>query len=265
MPNRTAAPNDLEAHAFDFYHAALGVVRASGVPFLVGGAYALAHYTGILRHTKDLDLFARPADAPRLLAALERAGYKTEMTFSHWLGKAFAGDDFVDVIFCSGNGACPVDEGWLEHAVPARVMGADVRLCPAEEMIWQKAFIQERERYDGADVLHLLRGCGPRLDWPRLVARFGPHWPILLSHLILFGFVYPADQDRIPANVVRDLAGRLLDPAEEGSERLCRGTLLSRSQYLIDTEQWGYLDARLPPWGRMTPEQITHWTAAIRR
>ena len=27
-----------------------------------------------------------------------------------------------------------------------------------EESLWQKAFIMERERYDGADVAHLLRG-----------------------------------------------------------------------------------------------------------
>jgi hypothetical protein len=46
--------------------------------------------------------------------------------------------------------------------------------------------------------------------------------------------------------------------------KLCRGPMLSRMQYPIDTEQWGYSDPRLPPWGRMTPEPITHWTAAGR-
>jgi hypothetical protein len=26
-----------------------------------------------------------------------------------------------------------------------------------EEMVWQKAFIMERERFDGADVVHLIQ------------------------------------------------------------------------------------------------------------
>ena len=45
------------------------------------------------------------------------------MTFPHWLGKAYRGDDFCDVIFSSGNGVCRVDDLWFEHSVPARVLG----------------------------------------------------------------------------------------------------------------------------------------------
>jgi hypothetical protein len=257
----------LEEHdpqAFHFYRRVLQTLRAAGVPVLIGGAYAFAHYTGIVRHTKDLDVFVRPADARRLLEALAAAGYRTEVTFTHWLGKAFCPNDFVDVIFSSGNGLCRVDEGWFEHAVAATVLDSPVRLCPAEEMIWQKSYIMERERFDGADVLHLLRARGPTLDWDRLLARFGPHWRVLLSHLVLFGFVYPAEQAAIPEGVLRALAERLREgaPPAEGPGRLCRGPLLSRTQYLADTEHWGYQDARLRPWGRMSEEEVNRWTAA---
>ncbi len=58
-------------------------------------------------------------------------------------------------------------------------------------MIWSKAFIMERERYDGADIAHLILACGRDLDWRRLLGRFGRRWRVLLSHLVLFGFVYP--------------------------------------------------------------------------
>jgi hypothetical protein len=44
--------------------------------------------------------------------------------------------------------------------------------------------------------------------------------------------------------------------SNDPGESVCRGTLLSPTQYLIDVEQWGYHDARLPPFGHMTPEQI---------
>lgn len=80
------------------------------MPFMVGGAYALFQYSGIERHTKDLDLFVRKTDAEEVLKILARAGYKSEMTFSHWLGKAFKGDNFIDVIFSSGNGVADVDD-----------------------------------------------------------------------------------------------------------------------------------------------------------
>ena len=40
------------------------------MPFLVGGAYAFARYTGIERHTKDFDVFVRAA---RLRARARRA------------------------------------------------------------------------------------------------------------------------------------------------------------------------------------------------
>src|SRR5438067_3377612 len=151
------APLELDSEAGQVYRRALDLLAEAGIPFLVGGAYCLAQHAGIVRHTKDFDLFVRPPDCPRVLARLAEAGFRTEVTFPHWLGKAFRGEYFVDVIFSSGNGLATVDEGWFEHAVPAEILGMAVKLCPAEEVVWSKSFVQERERYDGADVAHLLR------------------------------------------------------------------------------------------------------------
>jgi hypothetical protein len=44
---------------------------------------------------------------------------------------------------------------------------------------------------------------------------------------------------------------------------LCRGTLLSREQYLVDVEQGGDLDARLAPYGPLAPDDLVEWTAQI--
>jgi hypothetical protein len=249
-----------------FYVAALSALREAEVPFLVGGAYALERYTGIARDTKDLDVFVRPRDAEVTLKALAAAGFPTELTFPHWLGKAFGGDAVLDIIFSSGNGCARVDDGWFQYAVPAVVLGLPAQLCPPEEMIWSKAFIMERERYDGADVAHLLRARGPSLDWPRLIRRFGHHWRVLLCHLLLFGFVYPTERTNVPSWVTQELIERLQQEAAEqtDAERLCRGTLLSRSQYLVDIESWGYRDARLGPGGPMTEDDIRVWTDAGR-
>src|SRR5262249_5466740 len=153
-------------------------------------------------------------------------------------------EEFVDVIFSSGNGVAVVDDGWFEHAVAERVLGTPVRLCPAEEMIWSKAFIMERERYDGADIAHLLLARARDLDWPRLLGRFGEHWRVLLSPLILFGFVSPSERDRVPAAVLRGLTGRLEREMQERppSGRLCWGPMLSRAQYLVDVQRRGFAD-----------------------
>jgi hypothetical protein len=254
----------LSAESSAFYRQILQVLKQAGVDLLVGGAYALAHYTGIVRHTKDFDIFVRPEDCERTLDVLATAGWRTELTFPHWLGKAYHGDEFGDVIFSSGNGVARVDDEWFAHAVRAGMLGERVLLCPAEEMIWSKGFVIERERHDGADICHLLRARGPELDWDRLLRRYGPNWRVLLSHLVLFGFVYPGEQAKVPARVMQELLGRLRQELQAPSpdERLCRGTLLSRLQYLKDVEEWGYRDARVVAGGPMSAAEVRHWTAA---
>lgn len=255
----------LEPQTLSFYQQTLETLEQSGVPFMVGGAYAFSVYTGIERHTKDFDIFVQQHDVERALAALDTQGCMTELTFPHWLGKAFCGTDFVDIIFSSGNGLMPVDEEWFAHAVEGEVFGHTVKLVPAEEMIWSKALIMERERYDGADVAHIIRARGTQLDWRRLINRFGTHWRVLLSHLILFNFIYPSEREQIPDWVLDELLNWLAQEraTTPPTEKVCQGTLISRQQYLIDVTRWGYRDARRDPDVAMSPKDIAHWTAAI--
>ncbi|MGH7663263.1 MAG: nucleotidyltransferase family protein [Gemmatimonadaceae bacterium] len=254
----------LDPGAVEFYRDALTRLHEANIPFLVGGAYAFARYTGIERHTKDFDIFLSREDCERAMRRLEEGGYHAELTFPHWLAKAFHGDSVIDLIFASGNGVTQVDQSWFEYAVPDEVLGVPVGLCAPEEMLAQKCYLMERERFDGADVAHIIRSEGQRLDWKRLVQRFGENWRVLLAHLVLFGFIYPRDRTRAPAWVVRELTGRLPAELEEpADDDRCRGTLLSREQYLIDVDRFGYTDARLRPDGAMSRPEVAHWTAAI--
>jgi hypothetical protein len=259
-----AAATMLDPVSRDFYQSAIRYLQAAKIPFLVGGAYSFARHTGLERHTKDFDVFVRPRDAQRVLDTLRAAGYEVELTFPHWLGKGFSGENCIDVIFSSGNGLVRVDDGWFEHAIQAVVFETPVLLCPVEETIWSKAFIMERERFDGADIAHLIRGSGPHIDWQRLLARFGSYWRVLLSHLVMFGFIYPSHRDIIPAWLLDELIIRLRHDmiSPPPSERTCQGTILSRAQYLVDIEHWGYDDARLTA-GHMSQTEIDIWTDAI--
>jgi hypothetical protein len=249
-----------------FYRQAIDILDAVDVPFLVGGAYAFSQYTGIERHTKDFDLFLKRDDLDCAMAAFRDAGFESEVRFDHWLAKVFGpGSLFVDLIFSSGNGIAEVDDIWFEFAAAGRVFDRDVLLCPAEEMIWSKAFIQERERFDGADVAHILKARADQMDWPRLVSRFGQNWRVLYSHLVLFGYIYPDNRAAVPSWVMTDLNTRLIEETTSAvpSDRVCNGPVLSRQQYLPDLAD-GYEDARVAPLGTMSEEQVAAWTDAIK-
>lgn len=243
------------------------LLNHAGLQYLVGGGFALSHYTGIRRDTKDFDIFVLRTDYDAIMAVLESAGYDTELTFPHWLGKARCKQGYVDVIFNSGNGVSYVDDAWFQHAEIGTVFGMPARLCPVEETIWSKAFIMERERFDGADVMHLILSRAEQIDWARLVRRFSSHWRVLFSHLCLFGFIYPSERARIPewvmSGLLEKLKQELLIPAPVG--QTCQGTLLSREQYLTDVQRWGLKDARNGSGSSMTAADVALWTEAIER
>jgi hypothetical protein len=256
-------PAHVTTSAEAFYARALRGLTEANVPHLVGGGYAFTRHTGVQRQAKDLDIFILPHEIERTLSVLEQLGCQTELTFPHWLGKATLDGHLIDLIYSSGNGLCVVDEEWFTHAVSYEVSGVPTRLIPPEEMIWSKAFILERERCDAADVLHLLRAA-PRLDWERLVRRFGDNYRVLYCYLILFGYTYPSERTLIPTRVLEDFAHRFADEQRRPDPRdACQGTLLSRAQFLVDVVQWGYADRRLDPDVHMTREHIAQWTEAI--
>jgi hypothetical protein len=240
-------------------------LQKAGLPYLVGGGYALTHYTGVARDSRDFDIFVRRDEYEAVMTVLSRTGCQTELTFPHWLGKARCEHGYLDVIFNSGNGIARVDDAWFEHSAAGQALGVPVRFCPVEEIIWSKAYIMERERYDSADVMHLILTRAEQIDWQRLLERFADHWRVLFSHLCLFGFSYPSERDRIPTRIMSELLGRLERELRTPppAEKLCQGTLLSREQYLIDVQSWGLADARNGDASSMTPADVALWTHAI--
>jgi hypothetical protein len=215
------------------------------------------HYTGMVRYTKDLDLFLPRSEEARARSLLAGDGWATHVHEPTWLSKAFFGDTLVDLIHGSGNGLISVDESWLERGVPARVLGEPTQLVPPEEMIWSKAFVQERDRWDGADVAHLVRALGHRLDWDRLLARFGDdHGHVLLAHLLLFSFTIgnilagkdlvaglPSD---VQAQIERD-AGPLMRELAQGVARKKSISMADYSASDLGVRRWRAACKPMPP------------------
>ena len=266
IPLAPSLEDEVAPATADFYRRALRVLTDAELPFLVGGAFAHACFTGIRRCTKDLDLFIRRSDYERAAGLLQAQGWRTDMPYPHWLAKVWCGEDFIDLIFNSGNGVTPVDDRWFDDNAQAEILGVPVRVSNMEDGLLSKAFIMERERFDGADVAHTIQANAERIDWRKLVDRFGDNWRVLLAHLTMFGFIYPGERDRIPAWVMQHLGDRLAretrHPPREDLH-VCAGTLLSREQYLHDVENLGYLDGRLTASSTMTPEDVRTWTEAI--
>jgi hypothetical protein len=240
----------------EVYRRALQALNAAAIPYVVAGAYAIYEHTGIYRQTKDLDLFVEPAVVVPAARALHEAGFVMRLEDLHWLAKAFSGDRFVDLIYGMGNSVAFIDKEWHAHSRPGVLAAEPVRIAPAEELIWHRLFINERHRHDMSDVVHLLLCVGDSLDWERLMARAGPHWPLLLAQLQIFSFVYPGYRSNVPAWVMERLIelaradiGRDQDEAD-----MTRGTLISRFSFAIDVREWGFSDPR----GEMVRQARNH-------
>lgn len=231
----------LEANSF--YKEAMEVLNESGAEYMLGGAFAILHYTGIYRDTKDLDVFCKASAYPKFLKTFAQKGYKTELTDSRWLAKVFKGEYFIDIIFDSPNNIAKVDDSWYQHAVKSSFAGTDILIVPPEELIWCKAYVQNRERFDGADVSHLILKQGKQLDWKRLFERFDHHWHVLFAHIIMFQFIYPSEyREIIPSWLFEELLTRAKEQYEipPSLEKACLGPLVDQTQYGIDIKTWDY-------------------------
>jgi hypothetical protein len=230
-----------EAHAF--YKEALDLLQESGSNFMLGGAFAMFNYTGIYRDTKDLDVFCKASEYPKIMKHFAEKGYKTQLYDVRWLAKVFKGEYFIDIIFDTVNNICTVDDSWYEHAVEGEFAGCKVKFIPPEELIWCKIYVQNRERYDGADVNHIILKYGKKLDWKRIYFRLDRHWHILLAQILQFQFVYPSEfHDIIPKWLFDDLMARAKEQYDlpPAWEKVCRGPIIDQTQYQIDIKEWDY-------------------------
>jgi predicted nucleotidyltransferase len=231
----------IEAHAF--YKEALELLNNSGAQYMLGGAFAFFHYTGIFRDTKDLDVFCKWSEFPKIMKFFAGLGYKTELTDIRWLAKIFKNDYYIDIIFDTVNNICRVDDLWYEFAVEADFKGIKVKIIAPEELLWAKIYVQNRERYDGADVNHIMLKTGKNLDWKRLMSHMEQHWHLLLAQLLQFQFVYPSDfHEIIPKWLFDDLMSRAHDQYElpPPKVRVCRGPIIDQTQYSTDIKEWNY-------------------------
>jgi hypothetical protein len=241
MSRAAAEHNGREAEAF--YTGLLTILNQTGVPYLIGGTCAVNEYIGLGRPTKDLDIFCRPGDFPRILSACGQ-NYQVEIEDERWIAKIVRGDYFCDVVFGSANMVAPVTDEWFVQEQWASIYGVRVRLLPPTELIWSKVFIMDRYKFDGNDVVHVLLRKHDAIDWRRLLAYMDQHWEVLLLHLLRYRYIYPTERELVPSWVMDELLKRLQLQSQmpAARTRVCRGRIFSREDFVIDITEWGYAD-----------------------
>jgi hypothetical protein len=155
------------------------------------------------------------------------------------------------------NAVILVDQSWIDRGVPAEVFGVPVKVLAPEELLASKLFVTRRERFDGADIAHILHGTRGRLDWSRLLQLAGEHWEVLLWALILYHYIYPAHAGYIPRQVWEDLLGRLRQSLDHPDCKApFRGSLIDPMMFAIDVDEW-HMDNLLEDYRRQRQPKLS--------
>jgi hypothetical protein len=197
--------NEVSEPAWAIYSKAMEVVRSAGVPFLLGGGFALAAFTGRWRDTKDIDFYIHPRDRDAAVQALTKAGfddYFSRLPYDRkWIYRSTQSDCIVDIIWSMANQRAQVDELWFERADKLQLRDQQLLILPPEEFMWCKLYILQRDHCDWTDVFNLLYATGDRLDWPHLISRLDEDTPLLKGLLSVYGWLCPDQVLQLPESL----------------------------------------------------------------
>ncbi|MFZ0296498.1 MAG: nucleotidyltransferase [Candidatus Sulfotelmatobacter sp.] len=239
LPVTSSIPMQVPEEQATLFREVLMALEEKRFPYAVSGAFALRAHTGICRFTKDLDLFMTAKTSCEVFPYLRDRGFDCEVRDPVWLAKAHKGEFFVDLITGMSNGVIVVEDSWIERATPVVVYGVKTRVLAPEELVASKIFVAKRERFDGADIAHVIFGTWGSFDWERELALVGDHWEMLLWSLLLFRYVYPAQTHYVPAAIWRKLLLRFeTQISERQPEAKFRGSLVDENMFAIDLNEW---------------------------
>lgn len=194
------------------YREALTAMVESGPRFMVGGAFAVYHYTNWWRSTHDIDLYVAPQDKDPAMETLKSAGFRDigqqAEGDEHWIYHTSKKAIIVDIIWGSANLTHHVSSDWFERASLGRFLDMELLYLPLEEFILMKTFVINRHRCDWPDVMRIIRYQCDNIHWQRLLDLFGEHWLLLSSLVDVFDWQHARCMQCIPDHVREELAWR---------------------------------------------------------
>jgi hypothetical protein len=194
------------------FRTALNALNEAHVPYVIGGAFAIYRYSGAWRNTNDLDLYLERRHISQAADILAREGFLDygEMAAGdrEWIYHAMKDGTLIDLIWQPPNHMASIDESFYENGTDGEFLDVQTRYMSASDLIWTKIFIINRQRCDWPDIFHVIRSSPSEIDWSSLVQKIGDHWPVLLSFVVLFDWVYPNEAQSIPQSLREDLLNR---------------------------------------------------------
>src|SRR5689334_12026656 len=175
-------PKQIPDAEWQVYSRVMEEADARGIPFALGGGFAVAHYTGYWRDTKDLDLYVLPEYRDRMIQMVTDLGlhdyFETKGYDRWWIYRACDEGTIVDIIWAMANHRQEIDDLWMSGPTTV-LLGREVRVLPAAALLWDKLYILQRDRCDWPDLLNLLYCTGASVDWEYMLRRIGEDVPLL--------------------------------------------------------------------------------------
>jgi hypothetical protein len=141
---------------------AAAALRDAGIPFAVGGGFALWARGGPTSE-HDVDFMIREQDAGRALEVLGEIGMKTERPPEGWLVKAYDGDVLVDLIYAPTG--IDVDDALLARCEEYNVHGMAMPVLDADVVFVSKLLALNEHHLDFEGLLSMARAIREQVDW----------------------------------------------------------------------------------------------------
>ena len=149
-------------------------LKADGIPFALGGGYALWVHGGP-EPSHDVDLVVAEDDVELAANSLTAAGLQVERPPEDWLFKAYVNDDFsapaeepplVDVLHRLGG--VPVVKSLLDASEEHEVLGIRIPVLPATPIMIAKLQSFSEHYCDFEQPLLVVRAVREQLDWAEI-------------------------------------------------------------------------------------------------
>jgi hypothetical protein len=150
----------------------VSALKADGVPFALGGGYAL-WVAGGPEPSHDVDLVVAETDVELAANSLAAAGLRVERPPEDWLFKAYCGANgstepaeepaLVDVLHRLGG--IPVEQSLLDTAREYEVLGVRIPVLPPTPIMIAKLKSLSEHYCDFAPLLLAVRAVREQLEW----------------------------------------------------------------------------------------------------